>query len=200
MSEGETHGSIWEALLAFQREAPRLQKNRINPHFGSRFIGLERLVELIGPALVKHGLVWTTMPGMDGQGRPALLYRLHHVGSGEAIDGLMALLPVKADPQAQGSAITYARRYAMMAVLGLVADEDDDGNAAPERPTRRARKPGAMSRETRTRLRVAREQSTVDSERIRMMLGSIGVDPDTKSSDLTDEQANKLAELLEGEK
>jgi hypothetical protein len=57
-----------------------------------------------------------------------LTYILVHAESGTELRGEMALLPAKADPQGQGSAITYARRYALMAVLGLVADEDDDGN------------------------------------------------------------------------
>jgi hypothetical protein len=62
----------------------------------------------------------------------------------------MPLLLAKSDPQGQGSAITYARRYALMAVLGLVADEDDDGNkasAAKPKPKRAAPKRNAKAAE-----------------------------------------------------
>ena len=198
MGDMGVHGSLWEALLAFQREAPKLQKNAINPHFGSAYLTLDKLSEKVLPKLTVHELVWTTMPGADEQGKPALLYRLHHVGSKEELGGTMPLLPVKSDPQAQGSAITYARRYALEAVLSLVATKDDDGNAATQTAPTRRRNGSGMARETKARLRAARAASNADSERIRMMLASIGVDPDTKATDLTDEQGKQLAELLEG--
>ena len=52
--------------------------------------------------------------------------------SGEYIGDRMHMMPIKQDPQAQGSAITYARRYAVGAILSLNIDEDDDGNLATE--------------------------------------------------------------------
>lgn len=54
---------------------------------------------------------------------------LIHAPSGTQFEDTMALTG-KEDPQGQGSAITYARRYALMSILGLVADEDDDGSEA----------------------------------------------------------------------
>lgn len=121
---------LYPALLAVQAEAPTLQKTAINPHFKSRFVPLEEVTEAVMPLLSKNGLVWTTLPGHTENGSPVLQYALIHADTGEQLRGSMALLPAKADPQGQGSAITYARRYALMAVLGLVADEDDDGNKA----------------------------------------------------------------------
>jgi hypothetical protein len=125
MSDG-----LLSALLAFQHEAPKLRKAGENPHFRSRFVTLDTIVETVGPLLNKHGLVWTTLPGRDSTGEPALHYRLAHASTGEALDGCIPLLLTKADPQGQGSALTYARRYSITAVLNLVADEDDDGNSA----------------------------------------------------------------------
>jgi hypothetical protein len=61
-----------------------------------------------------------------------LAYRLVHAATGDALEGSMPLMLKSADPQGQGSALTYARRYSIMAVLGLVPDEDDDGNRAQE--------------------------------------------------------------------
>src|SRR5690606_24979315 len=60
--------------------------------------------------------------------RTVLITRLVHE-SGEWIAGKYPIHPVKADPQGEGSALTYARRYALMAIAGI-APEDDDGNAA----------------------------------------------------------------------
>jgi hypothetical protein len=82
MSDG-----LLSALLAFQHEAPKLRKAGENPHFRSRFVTLDTIVETVGPLLNKHGLVWTTLPGRDSTGEPALHYRLAHASTGEALDG-----------------------------------------------------------------------------------------------------------------
>lgn len=134
MPPSATKDGLYPALLKVQAEAPKLQKTAINPHFRSRFVPLEEVHEAIIPILNTNGLVWTTCPGHTENGSPVLDYSLIHASTGEKVSGSMALLPAKADPQGQGSAITYARRYALMAVLGLVADLDDDGNAASKKP------------------------------------------------------------------
>jgi hypothetical protein len=121
--------SFLSALLAVQAEAPALPKDKTNPHFRSKFTGLDTIVETIGPLLVKHRLVWITKPGRDELG-PFLEYRLLHVDTGEGETGRMPLLLSKGDSQGLGSALTYARRYALCAVLNLIADDDDDGNSA----------------------------------------------------------------------
>lgn len=134
---------IASALLAFQKDAPALQKNAINPHFKSKFISLDSLMEQVLPVLNKHDLVLTQFPayvlGAGDAIQPALRTRLMHAGTGEWIEDTMPLLLAKNDPQGQGSAITYGRRYSLMAVLGLVADTDDDANAASTSPARATR-------------------------------------------------------------
>jgi hypothetical protein len=126
---GALASDFLSALLAVQAEAPKLPKDKTNPHFRSKFTGLETIVEKIGPLLVKHRLVWITKPGRDELG-PYLEYRLVHVDTGEGETGRMPLLLAKDDSQGLGSALTYARRYALVSVLNLIADEDDDGNSA----------------------------------------------------------------------
>ena len=130
------HKTLLEALAAFQAEAPTLKKDATNPHFKSRFASLDNIVETIKPLLAKHGLVWTTLPGKEGD-NSVLRYRLFLATAprDDALAGTMPLLLTKQDPQGQGSAITYARRYALCAVLNLVADEDDDGNAGSQKQT-----------------------------------------------------------------
>lgn len=118
-----------DALLAVQSEAPALPKDKTNPHFASKFTGLDTIIEKVGPLLTKHRLVWTTLPGRDELG-PYLEYRLLHVDSDEGLTGRIPLLLSKGDSQGLGSALTYARRYALVSVLNLAADEDDDGNSA----------------------------------------------------------------------
>ena len=121
--------SLIKSLLAFQAEAPALQKNAINPHFRNRYISLDALMDAILPPLNKAGVIVLQMPTI-ADGQPALTTRIIHVETGECIESTMPLVLEKENPQGQGSAITYARRYSLMAMLGLVADEDDDANAA----------------------------------------------------------------------
>lgn len=123
------HKNIWAALLAFKAEAPTLPKDKVNPHFKSRYTPLDTIGEKIDPLLTKHGLVWVALPGHN-DGHPVLDYQLAHAPSGEVLSGQMVLLLDRENSQGLGSALTYCRRYAKVAVLDLVADEDDDGNAA----------------------------------------------------------------------
>lgn len=131
--EGEaSQHNLWKALLAFQAEELDLSKDATNPHFRSKFLSLDKLVSEIKPALNRHGIVLTQLPTIVATA-PALKTVLTHAESGESLSTTMLLLVAKDDPQGQGSALTYARRYAIQAVLGLVADDDDDGNRASQR-------------------------------------------------------------------
>lgn len=125
----------WVDLLAVQRELPRLQASAINPHFKSKYIPLEAIMAKVLPILNKHNYVLLQQPTTLG-GEPALVYRLVHT-TGAEIKDTMLLLSKSPDPQAQGSALTYARRYSLMALLGLVADEDDDAERATPKVTAR---------------------------------------------------------------
>lgn len=102
-----------------------LQKNAINPHFKNTYISLDALLEAVLPELKRVGVLLIQTPSAIGSD-PALTTRLIHVASGEELVETMPLMLAKDDPQGQGSAITYARRYALMSTLGLVADEDTD--------------------------------------------------------------------------
>jgi ERF superfamily len=124
------------ALLAVQREAPALHKDatavvptKSGGKYSYSYISLGSVMDQVLPLLNKHGLVLMQFP-CALEGRPALRTRLVHAASGESVEDTMLLAVEQTDPQGQGSAITYARRYSLMAALGLVADEDDDGNTA----------------------------------------------------------------------
>ena len=133
-----TDSTMFADLLAAQKEMPALQKSAINPHFKNRYVPLEELLQTVVPILNKHNFVLLQMPDIGGSGQPCLSYELRHA-SGERLGSTMPLLCAKDAPQAQGSAITYARRYSLMALLGLSADVDDDAektrrNGKAERP------------------------------------------------------------------
>lgn len=122
---------IFKALVEVQSELPVIAKTATNPYFQSRYAPLAEVVAAVSPVLTAHGLCVTQWPRIEN-GQPVLTTILAH-SSGEWLSGDMPLLLAKNDPQGQGSAITYARRYAYMSIVGVVADEDDDGNAASRR-------------------------------------------------------------------
>jgi hypothetical protein len=116
-------------LVALQKALPVMPKDTSNPFFKSKYTSLDTITEIAFPIMTKHNFAWTTQPSFTEDGAPTLKYALLHT-TGEKIEGEMKLLLKSQDPQGQGSAITYARRYALTSVLGIVSDEDDDGNSA----------------------------------------------------------------------
>lgn len=146
-----TESTMFADLLAAQKEMPNLQKSAINPHFGNKFVPLEELLQTVLPILNAHNFVLLQMPGYAAGGTATLQYELLHA-SGEKIQGEMLLLCAKDDPQGQGSAITYARRYSLMSLLGLTADIDDDAETTRKNGQQPAQRPaGAVSRPTQGR-------------------------------------------------
>lgn len=126
MTQSETINDLVKALVAFHAEVGSVKKDSTNPFFNSKYASLSSILTQVVPVLSKHGLTIIQAPSSDG-----LTTTLAHT-SGQYVSSQMKLMPVKADPQAQGSAITYARRYAVGAILSLNIDEDDDGNAAAQ--------------------------------------------------------------------
>lgn len=129
MAAEKTPPTMIEDFIALQKALPIMPKDTSNPFFKSKYTSLDTITELIFPIMLKFNFAWVTRPSTNEQGLATLKYSLMHV-SGTNIDGEMLLMLSKADPQGQGSAITYARRYSLTSVLGIVSDADDDGNAA----------------------------------------------------------------------
>ena len=140
-------GTLLEAILAVQAQAPKLLKTKTakvktktGGEYSYSFADLQVVVDQVGPMMAAEGLVFQSWPTMDQSGRPALRYRLSHAPSGEKDEDTMPLLLPQTDMQGIGSALTYSRRYALCSVMNLVADEDDDGQAA------KAMSPGDLAR------------------------------------------------------
>lgn len=127
-----SNGHLATALLHFQADAPTIPLDATNPHFHSKFASLGAVIASVRPILNKHGLVYAQFP-TNIDGAPALETMLIHAESGEDIAAVTPLILAKNDPQGHGSALTYTRRYALLSILGLVGDEDDDANAATPR-------------------------------------------------------------------
>jgi len=127
------HPNLAAALVAAQKEMPAVEKDATNPHFKSSFTSLGKLIATVRPVLNRNGIAVTQMPSQDDAGKPTLITRFVHTG-GESMEETMPLILAKNDAQALGSALTYAKRYALAAALAIADQEDDDGNAATSGP------------------------------------------------------------------
>ena len=127
MEKSESIKSIAAALNKAQAEMSGAKKGANNPFFKSSYADLNSVVDAVRIPFCENGLSYSQFPIME-ENRVGVETILMH-GSGEWISSKLLLPCVKQDPQAAGSAITYARRYALQAIAGIPA-EDDDGNAA----------------------------------------------------------------------
>lgn len=118
--------TIYHALSAFQSKVGKIAKDGTNPAFRSKYATLPGILDAIAEPLRECGLAFTQIP--SGLGK--LTTKVVHLPSGESIEGEIEMHPVDQKPQTYGSVITYQRRYALVSMLGLNVDDDDDGNAA----------------------------------------------------------------------
>lgn len=137
MEQSGSVAKIAEALSKVQAELKPAPKDSENPFFKSSYADLATVCKTVFPVLTKHGLSVSQIAEGEGSVTTILLHT-----SGEWIKGTLSLKPTKSDPQGMGSAITYARRYALASICGLATeDEDDDGNAASKPPEKSQGKP-----------------------------------------------------------
>lgn len=117
---------IVPALASFQMEVEQPKLNKENPYFKSKYVDLSGVLKTISPALKNNGLSFTQI--VNGDDLETLLF---HNESGQWLRSIYPLGTLRTS-QDRGSAITYGRRYALCAMLGIVADVDDDGNQATD--------------------------------------------------------------------
>lgn len=119
---------IAAAFVKAQKSFAPALKTSQNPHFRSRYADLSACVEAVIDALNDNGIALMQIPHESDSGVIVETVFVHE--SGETLSGGKLYTPAsKQDPQGYGSALTYARRYGLMAACGI-APEDDDGNAA----------------------------------------------------------------------
>lgn len=124
MDTAKVSASLVKAQRAF---SPAL-KTSTNPHFKSRYADLAACVEAVIDALNANGIALVQKQHPTDGGVAVETIFVHE--SGEQLSaGVLSVPAAKQDPQGYGSALTYARRYSLMAACGI-APEDDDGNAA----------------------------------------------------------------------
>ncbi len=129
---------IIPALIKAKKSFKKISKDAVNPYFKSKYATLDAVLEATENALAEQGL--TIVQVVEGYILQTFLYH----ESGEFIQSNYPL-PETTDSQKLGAAITYARRYAICAMLSITADEDEDGNFSSAKPT--SSKPQKLVRE-----------------------------------------------------
>ena len=123
---------IATALAKAQANMGKALKQANNPHFRSKYADLGNVMDACLPALNEAGIALIQPTGEDEHGRYVETILIHGE-SGESLTCRVPLIVSKNDMQGYGSAVTYARRYGLMAMAGI-APEDDDGHAASKAP------------------------------------------------------------------
>jgi hypothetical protein len=132
MRTSETTDKVLPALLQAAGKFTAVIFDAQNTHFKSSYATLPAYLTAVQPALRNAGLLLTQATHIN-DGVTVVITRVTHAESGQWVGSEYRVQPVKADPQAEGSALTYARRYALAALLGLAAD-DDDGQSVGAAP------------------------------------------------------------------
>jgi hypothetical protein len=131
MKTSESINELAAALAKAQASMKNAKLNKTNPHFKSRYADLAEIRDTVTPALAANGIaVVHGMDALDGGGLVVVTRLIH--SSGQWIE---SRFPIAYDkPQTMGSAITYGRRYNLSAITNIAADDDDDANAANDKP------------------------------------------------------------------
>jgi hypothetical protein len=164
---------VYAAFVAAQRAFGPALKSHTNPVYRSRYADLSACIEAVIDALHHHGfaLLQSTQPS---EGGATVTTRFLHE-SGAVIDGGALFVPAtKPDAHGMGSALTYARRYSLLAACGL-APEDDDGNRAAAPPDTRQHVTGPARRRESPQCDVFLNPHQI--ERIRALMVEAGGDP-----------------------
>lgn len=124
-------GELAGALALAQLEFKPVLKESDNPFYKSKYADLSSVISATQSALAKNGLVVIQCPHLSSQQMTLTTLLVHKSGQWLASDlTLPAVMKERFDAQSVGSSITYARRYAYQAIVGVAAEVDDDANAA----------------------------------------------------------------------
>ena len=159
MLTSESITTIMPAFIKAQANFAPALKSATNPHFKSKYVALDGVIDAVAAPLREQGIAIMQMTDIE-DARTILVTRLIH-SSGEWLGSRYPVHPVKADPQGEGSALTYARRYALMALVGI-APEDDDGNAAVKAADKAASAPITEEQEATLRDALAANDKQVE--------------------------------------
>lgn len=130
LKKSESIQNLSKAMAEFQKSIQQPLKDANNPFFESQYVPLENVVEAITETGSPLGISFMQFASSDETGSIEVATLVMH-STGEYIEfPPVRMKPESNKPQAVGSAITYAKRYALSAIFGITSDKDDDGNEA----------------------------------------------------------------------
>lgn len=192
-----------EKLLEAQKEISKISFVKDTEGQFGKHLSLHEVMGKVLPILNRHELVLTQLvTTKDGQ--PALTTKIGQ------LESTMYLLLQNETPQGQGSAITYARRYALTAMLGIVADDDDDGKAAQRVSGKATDRPESSARPTDGQLKAINttmaNKGIPESQRKDLVIAIVGKDSTSMTKleaavlldELTKIDANVLQSMAAG--
>lgn len=124
MNRSESIAKLASAMCKAQTKVGIALKNAVNPHLKNRYADLGAVWDAVSSALQENSLSVLQMPSPSDDGKLHMETVLMHE-SGEFVSSVMVMPLSKQDPQGYGSALTYARRYALAALMGVTQDDDD---------------------------------------------------------------------------
>lgn len=137
MNRSESIKEIASSMVKVQGEIKPIEKSVDNPITHSKYTPLDKIMEYLMPIVTKNGLTITQYP-VSKEGQVGVETLLMHE-SGEWIEFEPFFMDISENKrmtsaQEAGSIVTYAKRYSISAIFGLVSDEDKDGNSKPKEP------------------------------------------------------------------
>jgi hypothetical protein len=129
MQTSESINELVKALAKTQGELDKASKNANNPFHKSKYAKLEDVWDACREPLSANGLCVIQAPSIGVGSEVVLTTRLAHT-SGQWVETQLSIKPQSNNAQGVGSAITYAKRYSLAAIVGIADGDDDDGNIA----------------------------------------------------------------------
>ncbi len=161
------------ALAKAQGAMESAKKDTANPFFNTKYADLAGIIEACRKPLSDNGLSIVQIACNDEKGVTILTRLLH--SSGESISSPCWVPVVKKDPQGYGSAMTYARRFGLQALVGVAAEVDDDGNSHVD--------PNAKTAKDYTKPKATKASGSVDIAKLLTAFNDIDISP-TKVSEV----------------
>lgn len=196
MNRSEEIQDLAKSLVQANKQVGNPKKNAKNPHFGNDYATLDSVIEAFKQAYLDNGISVIENPVTE-EGKIGVSITLLHE-SGQFITHDPLMLPVgKENAQGYGSSATYARRYALSAIMNIAADDDDDGNQASEQPDK-SKRPTQQTEiitqeqfgEIKTKAMQFAEMRSTDVNEVYKALGVFKLDAITKNE--ASQHINKL--------